>query len=531
MGALTLISRILGMLESRVLAYYLGVGGAADAFFVAFRLPNLLRRFTAEGVMVSAFLPTIHEVESREGEAAARTFVARFVGSLTTLLALTSIVCFIGMGVIAGFMVLGLIAPGPPLAKLIAWGEVLRGTREAPPEWSLTILLSRIMFGYLLLVSLSAALGGVLNLKDRFALPAATPILWNVVVIVFGVALVKGLGWGHPDRAAVAFAIAVLFGGLAQVALLWPTFVRLGYSLKWGLHLDDPRVRRTLRRMGPGILGAGAYQINVLISTLLASTLAPGAQTVLFNATMMGEMVLGLFAVSLATVSLPLMTRQAEAGDLPGLRVSLSLGLRTTMVAAFPAAVGLGLLSQPIIALIFETGRFGPDAVRWTAETLVYQALGIPAIAAARVMVPACYALKDYRGPMRIAVVSLAANLLFAVFFMKPLGTGGIALANGLASLVGLVLLARLLSRQLGEPPLEEVLAAWARVALASVPMAALAWFGGQALGLGEFRGVASLALRLLPLIATCASLYFGGLWVLKAPELSFFKKGNRPQE
>ncbi|HWX23802.1 MAG TPA: murein biosynthesis integral membrane protein MurJ [Vicinamibacteria bacterium] len=518
-GVLTLASRVLGMVESRVLAHYLGLGPAADAFFVAFRLPNLLRRFTAEGVMVAAFLPTIHEVEMREGEEASRTFVGRFMGSLTTLLALVTLVGILGMGVIAGFMVLGRVAPGPPLEKLTAWAQVLVGSRSPTAEWSLTILLGRIMFGYLLLVSVSAALGGVLNLKDRFALPAATPILWNVVVIALGIGLLRLFGWTRPDDAALAFSIAVLAGGLAQVALLWPTYRGLGYGLSLGLHLRDPPVARTLRRMGPGILGAGAYQINVLVSTLLASTLAEGAQTVLFNSTMMAEMVLGLFAVSLATVSLPLMTRQAEAGDLAGLRGSLSLGLRSTLLPVLPAAVGMGLLAYPIIALIFETGRFGPDAVGWTARTLVYQAIGIPFIAAARIMVPACYALKDYRGPVRVAVASLAANLVLSLALMGPLGTGGIALANGLASLVSLVLLGQLLERRLGHLALGEVFRAWGRVALATLPMALVAFLGRRALGLDHFQGALGTGLRLLPLITVCALLYASLLWALGSPE------------
>jgi putative peptidoglycan lipid II flippase len=518
-GLLTLLSRIFGMLESRVLAYYLGAGPAADAFFVAFRLPNLLRRFTAEGVMVAAFLPTIHEVESREGEEAARRFVSAFVGSLTALLLILVIVGILGMDLIAGAMVLGRVAPGSPFDRIRAFGEILVGSRTPTPEWALTVLLARVMFGYLLLVSVSAALGGVLNLRHRFALPAATPVLWNIVVIALGVGLVRAFHFVRAEDAALAFSLAVLGGGLAQVLLLVPSYRRLGYGLSLGLHLKDPAVARTLRRMGPGVVGAGAYQINVLVSTLLASALAEGAQTVLFNATMMGEMVLGLFAVSFATVSLPLMTRQAEAQDLEGLRGSLALGLRSTIVAAFPAALGMALLARPIIALLFETGRFGPEAVRWTADTLVYQALGIPVIAASRILVPACYALKDYRGPVRIALVSFAVNALLSVALMRPLGTGGIALANGLASLVSVSLMARLLSRRLGSLPWSSVLPSWGRVILASIPMGLLAFLGGRFLDLDTFRSVFATGARLLPLIALSAGLYGAGLLLLGEPE------------
>jgi putative peptidoglycan lipid II flippase len=519
-GALTLASRVLGMLESRVLAHYLGAGLAADAFFVAFRLPNLLRRFTAEGVMVAAFLPTLHEVEVVEGERAGRAFVARFVGSLASLLVGVVGLGILGMSLMIGLMELGKVAPGAPVAaKFLELGRVLTGASAAPPEWALTILLGRIMFGYVLLVSLSAALGGVLNLRGRFGLPAATPILWNVVVIALGIGIVKAFAWETPERAAVAFAIAVLAAGAVQLAMLWPSYRSLGHGIALGLHWSDPVVRRTLGRMAPGVLGAGVYQINVLVSTLLASALPNGAQTVLFNATMMGELVLGLFAVSLATVSLPLLTRQAEAKDWDAFQESVSLGLRSTAVLALPASVGMALLATPIVALIFQTGRFGPAEVAWTAKTLMFQASGLLFIAATRVLVPACYAVKDYMGPVHVAIVGVAANLALSVLLMPALGTGGIALANGLASLIGLVLLWLLLERSLGRMPTREVLVAWGRMGIAAGLMGLVAWAGRDALDLAQFRGVTDTALRLLPLIGAAALVYWAALLGVRSPE------------
>jgi putative peptidoglycan lipid II flippase len=534
-GVLTLASRILGMLESRVLAYYLGAGLAADAFFVAFRLPNLLRRFTAEGVMVAAFLPTVHEVESREGEEVSRAFVARFVGSLATLLVLLSFFGVLAMGLIVALMELGKVAPGEAWsAKLAALVRIEGGLAPAPPEWALAAQLGRIMFPYVVLVSVSAALGGVLNLRGRFALPAATPILWNVVVIALGAGLATGLGWVAPERAAVGFAVAVLAGGLAQLLLILPTYRSLGYTIRPGLGLADPAVVRTLRRMGPGVVGAGAYQINVLLSTLLASALPNGAQTVLFNSTMMGELVLGLFAVSLATVSLPLMTRQAEAADHDALRGSLSLALRSTALAALPAAVGLSILAQPIVALIFQTGKFGPREVHWTAETLAFQAVGIPFIAAARVMVPALYALKDYRGPVQVGLVSVAANLVLSLLLMPRLGTGGIALANGLASLLSVGLFAVLLERRLGALPLRQVLASWGHMALAAALMGLVAFVGLGWLELESFHGVLGGSARLFPLIALCVLVYGGVLLASGSPEagllMKTLKRSSPPQ-
>ena len=196
-------------------------------------------------------------------------------------------------------------------------------------------------------------------------------------------------------------------------------------------------MRRTLRRMGPGLLGAGIYPINALLSTFLASQLPAGAQTVLFNSGMMGEMVLGVFAMSLATASLPLMSRQADAGRLDEMRTSLGSALRAAALLAIPASVGMAVLATPIVVLIFERGRYGADAATWTAGTVVFQCVGLLFAASQRIGTQALYALKDYRGPVIAAFVALFANIVLSLALLQPLGTRGLALANGLSSLVG----------------------------------------------------------------------------------------------
>jgi putative peptidoglycan lipid II flippase len=520
-GFLTLISRITGVWQSRILAAYLGNEAAADAFSVAWRLPNMLRRLTAEGVMTAAFLPTLNEVEGQEGEAGAKALAARFLGTLGTLLLVVCTVGVASMGLITGLLLLGRMAPGASLPEQFsALFRVLSGAQTPPPTFALTTLLSRLMFPYLVLVSLTAGLGAVLNFRDRFALPASVSTLWNLVFIGFAKACFH---WGPPawrdeQVAAIVFAGAVIAGGLAQLFALWPTFRSLGFGLNWGLHFGHPGVRLALRRMGPGIVGAGIHPINVLISASLASQLAVGSQIVLYNSNMLGEMVLGLFAVSVATVSLPALSRLAEVGDSEGFRASLVSALRGSALLTIPGALGLAVLAQPIIAFIFQTGRFDAGAVAWTAKTLAFQTVGLLFIATSRITAQALYALKDYRSPALAGVVGLGANVLFSILLMRPFGTGGIALANGLASFIGLAFLVTRLAQRM-DVPFAPVLKGWGLMLVGALPMGLLAWWGAARLELWTFRSMGDSALRLFPLVGVCGALYFGIVLLLGLDE------------
>nr|WP_320132397.1 murein biosynthesis integral membrane protein MurJ [uncultured Holophaga sp.] len=521
-GAMTLLSRISGMLQSRLLATFLGVGPAADAFFVAFRLPNLLRRFTAEGTMTSAFLPTLSETEAWEGQEAGVELAARFLGTLASVLLLICVLGIFLMGALTGLLMLGRLAPGSSVGtQLMALGQVLAGTRTAPPEVVLTTALGRIMFPYLALVSLTAGLSAVLNLKGRFGLPASVSTFWNLAFMAFGYGCMKWVPGAarDPRMASRFFAVAVLVGGVVQLFVLWPSFRSLGYRIKWGFHGRHPGVGKAFRRMAPGLLGTGIHPINVFVSTFLASRLAVGSQTVLFNSNMMGELVLGLFSASVATVSLPLMSRLVDAGDLDGLRESLSGALRGTAFLAIPASVGMAVLARPIIALIFQSGRFDTASVAWTGDTLAFQCVGLLFIATGRILAQSLYALKDYRNPALAALVSLGANILFSALLMGPLGTRGMALANALASLASLAVLVPCLAHRLPALPYRRVLGGWGVMIASSIPMGLAVWAGARLLGLGSFRGFWHLAERLLPLIAFGSLIYLGASLLLKVPE------------
>jgi putative peptidoglycan lipid II flippase len=402
----------------------------------------------------------------------------------------------------------------------VLW-EVLTGQRAAPFQVALTTTLARIMFPYLALVSVTAGLSAVLNLKGRFALPASVSTFYNLAFVAFGYACFH-LGpqaWRTPERAALILALATLVGGLVQLFILWPSFRRLEFRLQWGLFFRHPGVRSALKRMAPGLLGTGIHPINVFISATLASQLPEGAQTVLFNANMMSEMVLGVFAASVATVSLPVMSRLVESGDLKGLRANLAGALRGTAVLAIPGAVGMAVLAWPIIALILQTGRYGADAVAWTARTLVFQAVGILFIATGRITAQCLYALKDYRWPAYAALAGMVANVILSIVLMRHLGTGGIALANGLASLVTLSFLTLRLRGRLGELPFREVLGGWGSMGLAAGLMGVLAFLGGRLISVEVFRGLLGTSLRLFPLIGMCALAYGALLFLFRVPE------------
>ena len=520
---MTLLSRLTGLLVQVTTSSLLGATRVGDAFQVAWRLPNMLRRFTAEGTMTAAMLPTLAEVEARDGTPAARRFVRDFLGSLAWVLGVLALLGVLFMGPLVGLQMLGKIAPGQPVGvQFLMLGRVLAGRADFPSDVALSVALARLMFPYLVLVSLTAGMAAVLNLRGRFALAASVSTFFNLSFLALAWTWI-GLGgapWRLPERAAFVFALAVLLGGLVQLAVLIPAYRRLGFTFASRLRLANPDVRLALRRMGPGILAAGVHPINVLVSTSLASQLGYGAQVVLNNANMLGELVLGLFAMSMATVSLPAMSRQAAEGDLEGVRANLAAALRGTALMAIPAAVGLAVLAHPIVAMLFQRGRFTSEAVAWTAATLPWQAAGLLFIASARISGQALNALKDYRGPAQAAVLGLAVNILCSLLLMGPMGTAGMALANSLAGLAGLLYLAARLRGTLGALPWRPVARGWALMAAASAVMGLAVWGASAALGLPQLRGTGALALRLLPLVGGGAVLYGVLLGLSGLPEL-----------
>jgi len=528
-GLMTLMSRLTGLVVQRMIGSRLGLNDISDAYQVAYRLPNMLRRFTAEGTMTAAFLPTLVDVDAKRGEAEAKSFTADFLGTLAVILIVICTAGVLLMTPITGLLMLGKLAPGASFTTQIGvlW-DVTSGKAGFPDSVALSAALGRIMFPYLLLVSITSAMAAVLNMRHRFALAASTNMCGNIVFI--------GVSWfafhmmtrPFGARAAVIFAFAMLLHGLVQILVLAPTFRRMGFRFGWLARFKNPDVKLALKRMVPGIIAGGIHPINVFVSQSLASQLPAGAQTVMANSNLLGELVLGLFAVSVATVSLPTMSRQASEGDVPGVRSSLGEALRGTALLVIPGAVGMAVLATPIIALIYHKGAFGAEAVAWTSATLPYQAAGLIFIASARVSTQALNAMKDYSGPALAAVVGFVCNVAFSLLLMKPMGTNGMALANSLAALAGLSFQALRLRHTLGHLPIKNVASGWLKMGLAAAIMGAAAWYGSALLAIHNpfsFQGTTATAWRLFPLIAVCGAMYFGLALFFRIPEAkSLFK-------
>lgn len=523
---LTLISRITGMLQSRLVASCLGIGFAADAFMIAFRLPNLLRRFSAEGTMTSALITTLSEVETKNGIVAGKNLVAKFLGTLFLILIAANLIIIPIMSFIAGLQILGHIAPDLVWYKQISilWNIII-GKTTSPIELILVTKLARIMFPYLSLVSITAGFSAVLNLRKQFGLPALTSTVWNLTFIIF---VMIGLKFyrsvlNTTAKTAVYLSLAVIVAGITQLFVVWPTFKQLGFQINFGCYWHNKDVQKVINRMIPGLLGTGIHPINVVISTILASQLTVGAQTILFNSNMMGEMVLGIFATSLATVSLPTMSKLVVSGKMNELCDSLIATMRYTALLIIPGAIGMSILALPIIAIIFHTGYYDITAVIWTANTLKYQAFGLLFIATNRIIVQCLYALGDYKSPVYAALLGMVTNIVLSIILMKSLKTSGIALANGLSSLASLVFLVFTVNKKLTIVSWIKVVNCWLLSSLASTLMGILAYVSMKALKLDIISNTLKMCLKLFPLIGFCALVYLSILIMLHVTEAKLF--------
>ena len=525
-GLMTLTSRLTGLAVQRMIASRLGLSDVSDAYQIAYRLPNMLRRFTAEGTMTAAFLPTLIGIDTEGGHDKAKSFVADFFGATLAILLGICTVGVLLMTPITGLLMLGKLAPGADFTSQlgILW-DVLNGNSPLPTNVALSAKLGRIMFPYLLLVSVTSAMAAVLNMRHRFVLAASTNICGNLVFIGLSMTAFHYMSQPSGERAATVFACAMLLHGLVQVLALAPVFKRLGFDFGWlsrFARFGSPDVKLALRRMLPGILAGGIHPINVLVSQSLASQLEPGAQTVLANSNLFGELVLGLFAVSVATVSLPMMSRQASEGNLDAVRSSYSEALRGMGLLAIPSAFGMAALAAPIVALVYQNGLFGASAVAWTAKTLPYQLFGLIFIASARISTQALNAMKDYRGPALAALVGFVFNVCLSLALMKPMGTNGMALANSLAAVAGLGFQLWRLKHTLGRLPIAGVADGWLRMAAAAALMGLAAWSAAWMVGIQDptsFRGATLTGLRLFPIIALSGTLYFGLATLFRVPE------------
>ena len=444
-GIATFASRILGFVRDMVLARLFGAGAAADAFFVAYRIPSLLRELFAEGSMSAAFIPVFSEYLSRRTKRDAWELAS---AAFTTLLTILTAVCILGV-VLAPWLV-PLIAPG---------------FRDQPEKLTLTTLLVQIMFPYLLFIGLSALAMGVLNSIRSFAAPAFSPVMFNVAIITC--ALVLAPLFPEP---IIAVAVGVVLGGFAQFLIQLPAMRRADLLFAWRFQPGHEGVRRIGWLMAPALIGLSVTQINILVGTILASYF-PGGPTYLFYGMRLIQFPLGIFGVALATAILPSLSAQASAGNLDALRETLAFGLRLIFFIIFPAMVGLILLRTPIIHLFFEHGRFSSADTAGTASAVLAYSVGLWAFAGVRIIVAAFYALQDTRTPVLVAAIALVGNIVLSLVLMQSLTYAGLALATSLAAMINMGLLVVFLDRKLETLSWDTILRSYARVIIASTPI------------------------------------------------------------
>jgi len=447
-GANTMLSRVLGLVRDVVIAWAFGASRDTDAFFVAFRLPNFLRRLFAEGAFSQAFVPILGEYKSQRSHEEVRELTAHVAGTLgAVLLVVTAI------GVLAAPVLVMIFAPG-----FLANEE----------KYSLTVQMVRITFPYILFVSLTAFAAGLLNTYGRFGVPAFTPVLLNL-------ALIGAAVWLAPQMAEPVTALAwgVLVAGIAQLAFQLPFLKRLGLLAAPRLSRAHEGVARIVRLMMPAAFGASVAQINLLIDTLIASFLVTGSVSWLYYSDRMVEFPLGVFAIAMATVILPSLSEQHAEDDAGSFSDTLDWAMRWVVLVATPSALGLALLASPILITLFQYGEFSARDAHMASLSLMAYALGLIGFMMIKVLAPGYFARQDTRTPVRVGIIALVANLVMNLALVVPLKHAGLALATSLAAFINAGLLYRGLRREGVHAARPGWAAFIAKVAIANLAMSA----------------------------------------------------------
>lgn len=496
----TIISRVLGYVRDQRIVLLLGTSLAADSFVLAYRIPNLFRRLVGEGSMTASFIPVfttwMREKPSKD--------VWDFANQLFWTLALVA----------AAITVLGIVF-SPFVVKAFTFSS--GGT-----NWTQAVELNRIIFPYIFFISLAALAMGILNCFHIFGLPAATPVFLNLAIIFFSVAVV----WRYFHSPAVSLAVGVLVGGALQFLVQVPLLVQKGMRFNFGLSFSHPGIRSVASLMVPRFFGIGIGQINFFVDTYFAnaSIMPRGSLTALYVADRVMELVLGGYAIAVATAILPMMSHQAAANDYSALKKTLTFSVRIVAFITIPAALGLMILREPIIRVLFQHGLFVAESTRLTARALLYYAVGLPALATVKLIVPAFYSTKDTKTPVIVASISLVLNIVlnivFLEFFFKRVQNGGPALATALACYFDFFALFIIFRLRYGALGTTEILRSFAKISLCAAIMGVACWFGGH---YTEFTMHSRFIVQLLVfavLIAGATALYLGLAWIFRCHEI-----------
>jgi len=489
-SSMTLLSRILGFVRDALIARVFGAGMVTDAFFVAFKIPNLLRRLFAEGAFSQAFVPILAEYKNRKGHDATQTLVNQVGTALTLVLVAVAL-----LGVVGAPWVAYVSAPG---------------FRADPDKFSLTVSLLRITFPYIIFISLVALAAGILNTHSKFSVPAFAPVLLNVAMIVATL-------WLAPyfDPPVLALGWGVALGGVLQLAWMLPHLLKIRMLPRPTLRFDDPGLKRVLKLMAPATLGVSVAQISLLINTIFASFLATGSVSWLYYADRLMEFPTGMLGVALGTILLPSLAKH-YADDSPAeYSRLLDWGLRLTLLLALPAAAALAVLAVPLIATLFHYGAFNAQDVGMTQQALIAYSLGLVGLILVKVLAPGFYARQNIRTPVKIAITTLIATQLMNLAFIIPLGHAGLALSIGLGACLNASLLLHKLKKHQIYQPQPGWPGYFMRVMLAVALMAAMLYF---AMGESQWwlaAGFFDRMVRLSLLVGGGIVLYFAALGLM----------------
>ncbi|WP_233545995.1 murein biosynthesis integral membrane protein MurJ [Salinibius halmophilus] len=449
----TLVSRVLGFVRDMVFASYLGAGGATDAFYVAFKVPNFFRRLFAEGAFSQAFVPVLNEYKALANHAE----VQRYVAKVTTMLA----------AVVGAVVLLGIVG-ADYVAQVFAWGY-----RDEADKLAITAELLRITFPYLFFISLVSVAAGIQNAYNQFAVPALTPVLLNL-------SLISAVVWLSPyfEVAAYGAAWGVLIAGVAQLLLQIPFLARLGMLGKPELAPKDEGVRKTLKLMGPALFGASVAQINLLLDTLLASLLADGAVSWLYYADRLSELPLGLIGIAIGTVVLPTLSVLHAKADKQAFQKTINWAIFVVLLVGVPAAMALIVLPVPLQATLFLRGQMQASDILASSDALIAYAIGLPAFMLVKVLVPGWFARQDTKTPVKIGLWAMAVSMGLNLILIWPLGHVGLALSTSLAAWFNAACLYIGLRKLEVAPPMSQIIKqSWAAV-VAGCVMGVVLLFG-----------------------------------------------------
>ena len=499
-GMGTFLSRILGFLRDMVIANFFGAGMAADAFFVAFRLPNLWRRLVGEGSLTISFIPVYTEYLTKRSEEESRevTHIAFTIAGVI-LLILTA------LGILFSPILIRIIAPG---------------FYKIPEKFQLTVTLNQIIFPYLFFMGLFALAMGILNSLRHFFAPAIAPIFLNISIIVS-----VFLFYHTFEKPVFALALGVLAGGVIQFLFQIPFLWKKGISFRFNFNYRHPAIKRIGSLMIPGLIGTAVYQLNVFIDTIFASFLPSGSVSYLFFADRLMEFPLGIFAIAVGMASLPSLSQLASSGKVEELKETLSFTFRLVSFISIPAMVGLIALKTPIINLLFQRGLFDYNATVMTAKALLFYSVGLWAIAGSRTVVPAFYSLQDTWTPLKIALICLGANVILNSILIYPMKHAGLALATSLSSTLNLILLFRKLGPKLGSVDLRKNIRSLLKIFFCSLPMGFAAYF---ICSLGNWSATGNVVEKVLLLgigVVVGIGLYLVCSYLMKNEEMLFLLK------